>query len=99
MRKKESNEVANALVLIVQIGVTMLVPILLCAIGGAWLDHKLGTRWISVLGFILGAIAGVQNVYRLVKKYLKDTKSPGQLQREKEEQEKASYDQSIKETE
>ena len=41
MRKKESNEVANALVLIVQIGVTMLVPILLCAIGGAWLDHKL----------------------------------------------------------
>ena len=91
MRKKESNEVANALVLIVQIGVTMLVPILLCAIGGAWLDHK--------LGFILGAIAGFQNVYRLVKKYLKDTKSPGQLQREKEEQEKASYDQSIKETE
>ena len=87
MRKKESNEVANALVLIVQIGVTMLVPILLCAIGGAWLDHKLGTRWISVLGFILGAIAGFQNVYRLVKKYLKDTKSPGQLQREKEEQE------------
>ena len=99
MRKKESNEVANALVLIVQIGVTMLVPILLCAIGGAWLDHKLGTRWISVLGVILGAIAGFQNVYRLVKKYLKDTKSPGQLQREKEEQEKASYDQSIKETE
>ena len=48
MRKKESNEVANALVLIVQIGVTMLVPILLCAIGGAWLDHKLGTRWIGV---------------------------------------------------
>ena len=95
MRKKESNEVANALVLIVQIGVT----ILLCAIGGAWLDHKLGTRWISVLGFVLGAIAGFQNVYRLVKKYLKDTKSPGQLQREKEEQEKASHDQSIKETE
>ena len=26
-------------------------------------------------------------MYRLVKKYLKDTKSPGQLQREKEEQE------------
>ena len=99
LKKKESNEVANALVLIVQIGVTMLVPILLCAIGGAWLDHKLGTRWISVLGFVLGAIAGFQNVYRLVKKYLKDTKSPGQLQREKEEQEKASYDQSIKETE
>ena len=96
--KKESNEVANTLVLIVQIGVTMLVPILMCSIGGAWLDHKFQTRWIRVLGFILGTIAGFQNVYRLVRKYLKETKSPGELQREKEEQERASHDKSIEET-
>ena len=96
--KKESNEVANTLVLIVQIGVTMLVPILMCSIGGAWLDHKLQTRWIGVLGFILGTIAGFQNVYRLVRKYLKETKSPGELQREKEEQERISHDKSIEET-
>ena len=96
--KKESNEVANTLVLIVQIGVTMLVPILMCSIGGAWLDHNFQTRWIGVLGFILGTIAGFQNVYRLVRKYLKETKSPGELQREKEEQERISHDKSIEET-
>lgn len=96
--KKESNEVANTLVLIVQIGVTMLVPILMCSIGGAWLDHKFQTRWIGVLGFILGTIAGFQNVYRLVRKYLKETKSLGELQREKEEQERISHDKSIEET-
>ena len=81
--RKESNEVANTLVLIVQIGVTMLVPILMCSIGGAWLDHKFQTRWIGVLGFILGTIAGFQNVYRLVRK---------------EEQERISHDKSIEET-
>ena len=96
--RKESNEVANTLVLIVQIGVTMLVPILMCSIGGAWLDHKFQTRWIGVLVFILGTIAGFQNVYRLVRKYLKETKSPGELQREKEEQERISHDKSIEET-
>lgn len=69
--KKENREIANALILILQISITMLVPILLCSLGGAWLDGKLGTKWIGVVGFILGAIAGFQNVYRLVKRYFK----------------------------
>lgn len=69
--KKENREIANALIMILQISITMLVPILLCSLGGAWLDGKLGTKWIGVVGFILGAIAGFQNVYRLVKRYFK----------------------------
>ena len=69
--KKENRESANALILILQMSITMLVPILLCSLGGAWLDGKLGTKWIGVVGFILGAIAGFQNVYRLVKRYFK----------------------------
>ena len=69
--KKENREIANALIMILQISVTMLVPILLCYLGGAWLDGKFGTKWIGVVGFILGAIAGFQNVYRLVKRYFK----------------------------
>ncbi|MCR5144546.1 MAG: AtpZ/AtpI family protein [Lachnospiraceae bacterium] len=83
--KKKQNEVADTLVLILQIGITMLVPIMMCTIGGAWLDNKLDTKFIGVLGFVLGAIAGFQNVYKLVKKYLKNTKSPGELQREMDE--------------
>ena len=69
--KKENREIANALILILQISITMLVPILLCSLGGAWMDGKLGTKWIGVVGFILGVIAGFQNVYRLVKRYFK----------------------------
>lgn len=86
--KKDQKEVANALVLILQIGVTVLVPILICCAAGVWLDHRLGTKWIMVVGFVLGTAAGFQNVYRLVKRYLKDTKSPGQIRREQEEWDK-----------
>lgn len=69
--KKENREIANALILILQISITMLVPILLCTLGGLWLDRKFGTKWIVIVGFVLGAIAGFQNVYRLVKRYFK----------------------------
>ena len=69
--KKENREIANALIMILQISITMLVPILICSLGGAWLDGKFGTKWIGVVGFFLGAIAGFQNVYRLVKRYFK----------------------------
>ena len=69
--KKENRAVMDTLILIVQIGITMLVPILLCLLGGVWLDHHFGTKWIAVVGFILGAVAGFQNVYRLVKRFLK----------------------------
>jgi F0F1-type ATP synthase assembly protein I len=85
MREKKQNEVADMLVLIVQIGITMIVPIIMCTVGGAWLDGRIGTKYIGVIGFVLGAIAGFQNVYRLVKKYLKDSKSPGEIQRELDE--------------
>ncbi len=69
--KKDNREVANALILVLQISITMLVPILLCSVGGAWLDQHFGTKWIGIIGFVLGAIAGFQNVYRLVKRYFK----------------------------
>lgn len=69
--KKENREIANALILILQISITMLVPILLCTLGGLWLDRKFGTKWIVIVGFVLGTIAGFQNVYRLVKRYFK----------------------------
>lgn len=69
--KKENREVVDMLVLILQIGITMLVPIMLCLLGGAWLDTYFKTKWIAVVGFALGVAAGFKNVYRLVKRYLK----------------------------
>ena len=70
------------LVLIGQIGITMLVPILMCTVLGAFIGNRFQMEWISVIAFFIGCVAGFQNVYRLVKKYLKNKKRPGEQARE-----------------
>lgn len=86
MKKKERNEVAEMLVLILQISITMLVPICACTFLGAAAGNYFQARWIAVAAFVMGAAAGFQNVYRLVRKYLKDEKTPGQRKREQDEE-------------
>lgn len=45
----------------------MLVPIFLCTFLGIFIDNKLGTRFIVILMFFLGAAAGARNVYIFAK--------------------------------
>ncbi len=71
--------------LIGQLGITMLVPIVGCTIFGGWLGNKIGIPVLAVLFFFIGAIAGFQGTYRIVKGYMRNLKSPGQLAREDEE--------------
>lgn len=86
MKKKERNEVGEMLVLILQISITMLVPICLCTILGAAAGNHFQMKWLAVAAFFMGAAAGFQNVYRLVKKYLRDEKTPGAKKREQDEE-------------
>lgn len=86
MKKQERNEVMEMLVLIVQISITMLAPILLATLAGVYAGNYFHARWIPVAAFVMGAAAGFQNVYRLVKKYLRDDKSPGEKKREQDEE-------------
>lgn len=87
LKPKQRNEVADMLVLILQVSINMVVPIVLCTIAGVWIGNKIGVNWISVVGFFLGAIAGMQNVWRQVKKYVKNQKRPHELEKEAHEQE------------
>ena len=66
-RKKTEKRVLRALALISQFGINMLVPIGLMLWLGIWLDDKLGTSWLVILFFFIGAIAGGQNIYRMAK--------------------------------
>ena len=59
------------LLLIFQITISMLVPIALCMYIGYRIGLKPGAPCPAVLGLFIGAIAGFQSVYRLVKKYLR----------------------------
>ena len=58
--------VYNTLALISQLGISIIVPILLCAFVGVFLENKFSIS-ITVPLIILGVLAGVRNAYYLVK--------------------------------
>lgn len=45
----------------------MIVPIFLCTFLGIFLDKKLGTNFLVVVLFFIGAIAGGRNIYVFAK--------------------------------
>lgn len=84
--KKKKNEVGEMLVLIMQIGISMIVPIALMVALSYFIAVKTGVKWVSIILFIVGAAAGMRNVYKLVKKYLKKQKEPYEIAREEAEE-------------
>ena len=43
-----------------------MVPLLVGLFGGQWLDRRFGTKWLVLVGALLGAAAGMLNLYRRV---------------------------------
>lgn len=65
---KYNKNVYNALMMVSQFGINMLVPIFLCSVIGIFIDEKCGTNiWVVIL-FFVGAAAGFKNVMRFAKK-------------------------------
>lgn len=67
-QKDEERIVFQSLAMVTQFGLNMIVPICMMSALGVWLDGKLGTSWLTILFFVLGAVAGGQNVYRIAKR-------------------------------
>lgn len=70
-KQKKDHMVWDALVMVFQFGINMLVPIFICTLFGVWLGNKLDRDWIAIPLFFIGAVAGGQNVYRMAKKFMK----------------------------
>ena len=86
-RDDDKNSVMQALLMVSQFSLNMLVPIGMMCASGIWLDKTLGTNWWTVILFFVGAIAGGQNVYRMSGRFLgKDS--------QKKEQKKDSHEDS-----
>ena len=64
---KFNRSVFQALTMIGQFGINMIVPIFICAFLGNLLDRKLGTDFFMILLFFIGAVAGGYNVYRFAR--------------------------------
>lgn len=70
---KYKKSVYQSVVLITQFSIHMLVPIFLCTFLGIWLDKKLGTGFLVIVLFFMGALAGFRNIY-IMSKQIYDTK-------------------------
>lgn len=74
-RNDNKRETFQLLTMITQFGLVMLVSIGLTTALGIWLDRKLGTAFLTILLFFVGAVAGGQGVYSMVKKIYRDEDS------------------------
>lgn len=73
--KRENRQVMDALILVFQFGINMIVPIFLCCALGIWIGDKTGISWMMIPFFFIGALAGFNNIFRMAKKlYPKDDK-------------------------
>lgn len=64
---KFNRNVYQSLTMITQFGINMLVPVLLCSFLGIFLDKKLGTPYLVVILFFVGAVAGGYNCFRFAR--------------------------------
>lgn len=71
-RKDDKKETFRILPLITQLGLVMITSVGMTTALGVWLDRRLGTSFITVILFFVGAVAGCQGIYRLVKKADRD---------------------------
>ena len=66
------NTVGKSLTMILQIGITMMVPIFLCVALAVWLDSVLDTILFMPVFLFLGIGAAFRNAWLLVKSYTKN---------------------------
>lgn len=58
MKRDNKKEVMNALIMVFQFGINMIVPIFLCTLAGVWIGKKTGADWVTVPLFFIGAFCG-----------------------------------------
>ncbi|MFI3236567.1 MAG: AtpZ/AtpI family protein [Lachnospiraceae bacterium] len=69
---KQNSLVVRSLAMISQFGINMIVPILMCTFVGIYLDKWLGTSFMTIILFFMGALAGGRNIYIFAKSIYKD---------------------------
>lgn len=68
---RQNRDVWNALMMVFQFGINMVVPIFMCTLFGVWIGNKTGALWITIPLFFIGALAGGTNIYKMSKKLMK----------------------------
>ena len=65
---KNQRKIFQSLTLLLQFGLNMIVPIFMCTMFGIWIGRKYDILWVTVPFFIVGALAGFTNIYKMANK-------------------------------
>ena len=68
IKMKKNHKVFQSLTLILQFGLNMIVPILMCTLFGVWLGERYDIPIVTVPLFLAGALAGFTNIFKMAKK-------------------------------
>ena len=68
MTMKYKKNVWQALAMVTQFGINMIVPILMCTMFGVYIGKKFDMLFIVAPLFVVGALAGFRNIYVMAKK-------------------------------
>ena len=71
-RKPKELSVGKAILMITQIGISMLAPIFVGGLIGHWLDRLTGTGFLFLVFLMFGFLAAFRNVYQLTKPFYAD---------------------------
>ena len=74
---KYQKEVFRSFTLVLQFGINMIVPILLCTFAGLFLDRLFSTSFLVIIFFFLGALAGFRNIFIFARNMDKKTSHLG----------------------
>lgn len=66
---KNKKRVLQAISMVTQIGLSVLVPVALCVAFGLWLDSVFETNFIMIIFMVLGFAAALRNVIILVRAF------------------------------
>jgi hypothetical protein len=69
-KRKYGKSVYQSLTMITQFGINMVVPIALCSFAGYYLDRWLGTSYLVIVLFFVGAMAGQGTQFEGLDQYL-----------------------------
>ena len=66
----KKNSAFRYLILVTQIGFSVIVPTVLMTLLGIWLDGKLGTRFLVIIGAVLGIAGGVTAAWHFIRRFM-----------------------------
>lgn len=68
LKMKYKKSVYQSIAMVTQFGINMLVPVCACSYAGMYLDKKLGTGFLMIVFFFIGALSGFRNIYVLARR-------------------------------